>query len=76
MGAKVDINVSQLGLNVKTGKLSKARENAATESQLVFVFVWPVIGLEHRASSLDQSQTKIKRKQSNLRLLSTQLKLV
>ena len=54
---------------MKIAKLPKARENAlVTKSCLGLVL--HLIGWESSASFLDQSQSKVKRNQSNPRLLS------
>ena len=53
---------------VKTSKLTKARDNAG--DYVAIGDHWNLIGSENGASFLDQSQTKVKQTQTNSELLS------
>ena len=54
---------------VKTSKLTRARENAG--DQVAIGYSWNLIGIESGVSFLGQSKSKVKQTQSNSEFLST-----
>ena len=71
---KVDINVGQWELKVKTSILRKTRENACDQIAIGLVWIWLVEKLA-QVFSVNQSQSEVKQYQSTFVLLfDTQLK--